>query len=135
MTIDLHSPDTSLQGDPEPCAHCGCGRRRHHPVQLVDGGTAHMCRGHVLSGGAAGMVQQCGCTDYEPRIVHCEHPRGPLGEPECCCCSLEPCDNALDDRACTFIQHVRASEELQRLHAERSVRYALKHGTREPVPF
>lgn len=84
------------------------------------------------------MVQQCGCTDYEPRIKHCEHGymAGPdLPDVECCCCSLNPCDAALADRAEVFVQHVRADSELQRLHAERSIRYALAHHTREPVPF
>lgn len=89
----------------------------------------------MLSGGASGMVQQCGCSDYEPRVVHCEHPTPPYGEPECCCCSLSPCESALADRALIFTAHVRADAELQRLHSERALRYALAHGEREPVPF
>lgn len=131
-------PDTSHGAVAEPCAHCGCARRTHHAVALTDGGTAQMCRGHHLSGGHSGMVQKCGCTDYVPRIVHCDHGRmlGPdLPDVECCCCSTFPCDRALNDRAAIFTAHVRADMEMQRYHAEQAIRYALAHGRREEVPF
>lgn len=84
------------------------------------------------------MLQQCGCQDFEPRIVHCEHGymAGPdLPDVECCCCSLNPCEAALYNLARVFIDHVRADSELSRLHSERAVRYALAHGEREAVPF
>lgn len=131
-------PDTSHGQLTEPCARCGCARRTHHPVQLTDGGIAWQCRGHHLSGGHSGMVQQCGCREFEPRITHCEHGRmTPSGDPdvECCCCSLSPCDSALADKAAVFIAHVQAQTELNSLHAERAIRYVLAHGKREAVPF
>lgn len=134
----VHSPDTSLRGDPEPCARCGCGRRTHHTVKLIDGGKATPCRGHQLSGGRAGSLQQCGCHDFEPRVPHCEHgtttPSGD-GDVECCACSLNPCEAMLADRARLLMEHVMYAQEMAALHCERSIRYVLAHGAREPVPF
>lgn len=58
-------PDTSHGQPTDRCARCGCSRGTHHEVRLVNGGTALRCRGHHLSGGHSGMVQQCGCAEYE----------------------------------------------------------------------